>query len=192
MSWLDALLGRIFSSSTELELRGGVNYTDGLTAVENVAENRIDVGISASRILGIGGVSVTASANTPLTDDVWAEYLGTFTLNADSSLWTIASSGLGLTWGGTSSAVVMASTSLDVNPPSTGNQYHHSFAIDSTPEGHDYGGQTWGGVQDERAFVHMTRVEPGEQITIMVRNTFDNDDVTLDGGTFMAMAFSTG
>lgn len=45
MDWLNALLGRIFSRGTELELRGGLDFLAPFTVAANVTANRNEVTI---------------------------------------------------------------------------------------------------------------------------------------------------
>jgi hypothetical protein len=48
--YLDALLGRIFSRGTEVEARGGLNFSDGFAVVDNPSANRLDVKPSSSLV----------------------------------------------------------------------------------------------------------------------------------------------
>lgn len=50
MSWLDALLGRILSKSVPLELAGGLNFRNGLTATRDTAANVINVDATGSGV----------------------------------------------------------------------------------------------------------------------------------------------
>lgn len=50
MSWLDALLGNIYSSGVQQALGGGVNFTAGLRAVFNPSTKQNDVSIAPSTI----------------------------------------------------------------------------------------------------------------------------------------------
>ena len=43
MSWLDALLGRVFSRGQEIELAGGLDFRSPFRAVRNARTNRIEV-----------------------------------------------------------------------------------------------------------------------------------------------------
>lgn len=45
MSWLDALIGKVFNSSQNVELEGGLNFTGGLQAVRDAANKIINVSI---------------------------------------------------------------------------------------------------------------------------------------------------
>jgi hypothetical protein len=81
MAWLDALLGRIFSQSVEIELSSGLNFKDRLAAALNPATKLVDVDIreasvtpdqvaAGSNSYAIGVVLTKAlTAGTPGTAD---------------------------------------------------------------------------------------------------------------------------
>jgi hypothetical protein len=47
MSALDALLGKVYSGGTELELQGGLNFGAGLRVTPNPAQRRLDISINS-------------------------------------------------------------------------------------------------------------------------------------------------
>lgn len=50
MSWLDALLGRLFNSGSELALGSGLNFTNGLRATPNPTTKVIDVDVAPGTV----------------------------------------------------------------------------------------------------------------------------------------------
>jgi hypothetical protein len=117
MSWLDALLGRIQSGGSELELQGAINFTDGVEATANPNEGRIDVRAtpavlallplaSALRIAGVTIIEGTGS--TVLSDAAFTTIAGAFTGSAKSdSTLTASANQAAVTYSGTAAARVL-------------------------------------------------------------------------------------
>ena len=73
MSWLDALLGRIYSRGQEIELAGGIDFQAPLRAVRNASENRIEVRCGVEELsLGIDVVRDYGADPTGVADSTAA------------------------------------------------------------------------------------------------------------------------
>jgi hypothetical protein len=187
MSAIDALLGRIFSRGTELELRGGINASTGLQAVGNSATNRVDLSVDFLRALALGAVNLSSSSATPLTATVWSEIAGTFALGgASGSLWTLASSGAGLVWGGSEAVSVLSVASINITAAGA-NVLSFGLAVDGTVEG-DYDAEAI--VTDgvgRRTTTQLLSVDPGETVSAMLRGLY-NGNATVDHLTMIVAA----
>lgn len=67
MGWLDALLGRIKNSGSDLALGSGLNFTNGLRAVLNQSTSAIDVDVSPNTITPAMLAPEAANLSTPFT-----------------------------------------------------------------------------------------------------------------------------
>ena len=117
MSWLDAILGRIQSGGSELELQGAINFTDGVEATANPNEGRIDVRATPAMLallplasaLRIAGVTIIEGAgSTALTNAGYTILTGAFTgsVNSDAIL-TASANQAAITYSGTTAARVL-------------------------------------------------------------------------------------
>lgn len=124
MSWLDALLGRIQSGGSELELQGALNFTDGVEATANPNEGRIDVRATSAMLallplanaLRIAGVTIIEGAgNTVLTNEGYSILNGAFTGSANSdAILTAGANQAAVTYSGTTAARVLVIATFGV------------------------------------------------------------------------------
>ena len=187
MSALDALLGRLFSKGVELEHRGGINAANGLQITANSATNRNDLSIDFLRVLALGSVNLTASDSTTLLATTWAEIAGTFDAGGvTGSLWSLASSGAGLVWGGSESVHVLAVSSINLTTVGS-NVLAFGLAVDGTVTG-DYDSEAivTAGV-GRRTTTQLLAVAPGETVSAMLRSLYV-ESVTVDHLTMTVAA----
>lgn len=190
-SIVDALLGRVLSDATELEIRGGLNFTGGLTATAGASNNWNDVKPNFLRLLALGSADMTADATTALTASTWAEISGTFAAGSynDSTL-TLAASGAGLVWGGTETvrAVVIGHCSIDAS--STGDTFGLGVAVEGSVIG-DYGLGADDSVSEsdpppfQLTTMQLVQLAPGETVSLQLQNATDGDDADV---THLTMA----
>jgi hypothetical protein len=125
MSWLDAILGRIQSGGSDLELQGGINFTDGVEATPNPNEGRIDVRATPAMLallplasaLRIAGVTIIEGAgSTALTNAGYTILTGAFTgsVNSDAIL-TASANQAAVTYSGTTAARVLVIATFGVH-----------------------------------------------------------------------------
>jgi hypothetical protein len=120
MGWLDALLGNVLSSGTAVDLEGTVNFSNGIEAVGNPAQGRIDVKPSAAlqamagraadiRILGVG--SVTGGGTTTINLSDYTVLGGTYVGGSNDANIVASTTSARLTYTGTDAvrAIVLVS-----------------------------------------------------------------------------------
>jgi hypothetical protein len=117
MSWLDALLGRIQSGGSEIELQGALNFTDGVEATANPNEGRIDVRATPAMLallplanaLRIAGVTIIEGAgSTNLNNATYTTIAGAFTGSVKSdAILTASANQAAVTYSGTTAARVL-------------------------------------------------------------------------------------
>lgn len=128
----------------------------------------------------LGSINLTASSITELDPATWTEIAGTFSAgDYNDSEWTLAPSGAGLVWGGTSTVRVEVHAQCAFSGGGNGDALAIGVAVDSTIVG-DHGHVTLDANGDSPATVHqLVQVAPGETVSLRIQNHTDGSDVTV-------------
>lgn len=117
MSWFEGLLGKIFSSGTEIELGNGINFRNGLTATANPVTGRVDIdapALASSTSIVVGADDIQRAAITgavEIAQDSNASVFGASALGSG-----LSGSGTAVAkYAGTTSTGNVSSTSGDLN-----------------------------------------------------------------------------
>jgi hypothetical protein len=175
----DALLGRVLSAGVEQEIRGGLNFKGGLAVTPDADNNRNDVDVNFLRVLGVGEISVSSSSATTISGaSTWTEAAGTFALNtSSSSVWTLASSGAGLVWGGSEAALVLCFAAATITPSAADKLLGIRWANNGSVEG-NYAASYMPDIMS-LPLSGLIAVDPSDEVSVMVANLTDTANLTV-------------